>query len=355
VDNFGPFYAKYCELLHADVWKEYYTPSFLAKGATWRLPHLRDLTDSSDQLGGVRRSGIGHHVKLPRWAFLVRTTQLRQQTLSQEVLKELAISTLKETIERQRRENPEIAPYSETQARFWLEYFQKHFQPNSPPGKPHASLWSFLQTWGTLVGQGYYDVREWERHYTRQRWESLSSKVLEPDLDGSRKSEVQWCGWPDGGVSAVVSMMGREEELGSEEEVDFLAAVAVKEVEAVDGDEGMDYAMRSHMLLGCLHAVYETDREVYVEELKRRIVEGGRLDEKDVEPWVESVLEVMEPYAAEGAATAQRPVDAAGWRELFRLVLVENGQLFARWKKSGRPQDLPFALKPRLDQTKTMS
>ena len=33
----------------------------------------------------------------------------------------------------------------------------------------------------------------WEAYYSRKLWDSIDAS-LEPDLDGTRKSEADWCG-----------------------------------------------------------------------------------------------------------------------------------------------------------------
>lgn len=217
--------------------------------------------------------------------------------------------------------------------------------------------WDLYYLFGTLVASGYYDVRMWERYYSRERWESAEAQVrfLEEDLDGTRKSEVEWCGFPDGGLMGEVSVMGYEEELGSDEGIMFLAAVAAKEIEEAlaaeeaentDGATGLNYAIRSHMLLGVLRAAFETDQARHMDDLKQRVVTSGRLDEKTVGPWMESVLEVIKPYT-----DRTRPAHIPGWSRLLRLILEENGQLFGRWKQMSSEQRFnnPFKLGPRKD------
>jgi hypothetical protein len=354
-DDFDGFYAAYHNLLREDVHEEYYSPSLLAHPSTarfWRLPDLRDLTDTSDQLRGVRREGIGHFTRIPRWAYLVTLTQWRQPTLSTEMLTQLAISSLQKAISRQQRECPDVRPYSETQARFWL----KRMGINSRSANLRKDTWAIVYTFSTLIGRGDYDVRQGELLYSTERWESTGPEALEPDLDGSKKSVIQACGWPDGGVSGEIAEMGWEEELGSEEEVLFLATVAAKEIEVlgVDADghsDDVNYAIRSHMLLGVLRAAFETDRTQHVDGLKRQFVSAGRLDDDGVGPWIERVLEVMEPYVAVdgGVAAHKRPADASGWSELLRLILEENGQVFGRWKMCGMDRNPPFLLKARMD------
>lgn len=352
-DNFEEFYAEHSQLLDPEAWREYYSPAFLASPISarfYRLPNLQDLPDSSDPLAQPRRQkGAGHFTKLPRWAYNVMRTRRRQSALSTARMTEIALATLRQTIERQREEHPGVvAPYSETKARFWLGYMKVESLESLEPQPVEA--WD-PNEFGVHAARGAFDVWAWEAYYSKERWDSADDRPpLEPDLDGTRKSEVEWCGLPDGGAGFFAWCRGWEPEVGSEEEVAFLAAVAAKETEEVatsSSNSGFDYSIRSHILLGLLFAAFETtERERLVEDLKRRVVEAGRLDESKVEEWTRQALIVMEPYVHE-REQHERPVFEEDLRGLLRRVLTDNGQLFARWKLSPTSKESVFALKPR--------
>lgn len=203
---------------------------------------------------------------------------------------------------------------------------------------------------GVHVAQGAFDVWAWEAHYSRERWNSVEARIapLEPDLDGTRKGEVHWCGWPDGGVGVQAWWRGWEPEVGSEEEIGFLAAVAGKETESVTDVSDFDYAVRSHILLGVMRAAFfeSAERERHVEVLKRAIVEAGRIDdESKAQQWIQNVLIVMEPYVQKWDAPWPAAVEDRS--ELLRHILMENGQLFAAWTLSPSSKEFDFRLKPR--------
>ncbi|KAH7175203.1 hypothetical protein EDB81DRAFT_769425 [Dactylonectria macrodidyma] len=339
-EDFDTFYAQHQQLLNQDAWRQYYSPTFLAQATSarfYRLPDLQDLPDSSDPLAQPRQKGIGHFTKLPRWAHNVVRTRRRQPTLPVATITQIALSTLQQTIFRLRKDYPSVQPYSETQARFWLKYMKI-----DSPGPLSIEAWN-PNEFGIHVAQGAFDMWAWEAYYSRKRWDSIDAPPLEPDLDGTRKSEVDWCGWPDGGVGVQAWCRGWEPEAGSEEEIAFLAAVAVKGTEGIDVSN-LDYAMRSHMLLGVMRAAFETEREKHVEDLKRRMVEAGRIDESKAEQWIRQALMVMEPYVHKWHGW---PAAAEDRNELLRHILVENGQLFARWKLSPLSKEFNFELKPR--------
>ncbi|KAI8165467.1 hypothetical protein K4K49_000923 [Colletotrichum sp. SAR 10_70] len=340
-DDFDEFYVEHHELLKEDAWQEYYSSAILAQPTShrfYRLPDLQDLPDSSDPLAQPRHKGKGHLTKLPRWAHNVVRTCRRQPSLPIETVTQIALDTLEKTIARLREDYPSVQPYSETQARFWLKYMKI-----DSPREPSKEAWN-SNDFGISVAQGAFDVWAWEAHYSRERWEAVDAPRLEPDLDGTRESEVTWCGLPDGGVGVMARSRGWEPEVGSEEEVAFLAAVAVKETEGVDMRD-LDYGMRSHILLGLMGAASGAEKPEQVDEVKQRMVVSGRIDEMRVEQWIREALMIMEPYVRKNDGWPASEQDRS---EMLRHILVENGQLFARWSLSESSKEINFELKPRI-------
>lgn len=96
---------------------------------------------------------------------------------------------------------------------------------------------------------------------------------------------------------------GRDPKVGSDEEMALLAAVALKETEAAvgmtSGSSGLDYAMRSHMLLAVLRTALMAgeDAEKEVGALKTKFPDGRRLEaEAAAESRIREGLRVMKPY-----------------------------------------------------------
>lgn len=253
---------------------------------------------------------------------------------------QLALSTLQQTTARLRQDCPDVVPYSETQARFWLHHMNAD-ENSSPSHASPAVLWG-PKDFGMNTGRGLYDVWKWEAYYSPERWMAVDEPCREPDLDGTRKSEIMWSGCPDGGTGEEAWRRGWDPEVGSDEEIAFMAAVAVQETEGVD-ESRLDYTMRSHMVLGVLRLACQTEaeREKLVEDLKRQFVEAGRLKEDRAEPWIRQALLVMEPY---GQAGHGWPIVAGERSALLRKILVENGQLFAQWKYSPHSKEFDFKL-----------
>ncbi|OBT95577.1 hypothetical protein VE01_05876 [Pseudogymnoascus verrucosus] len=346
--DFPAFYATHRALLYPSAWRSYYSATFLTQRTSarfYRLPDLQDLPDSSSPLGQPRQrppltAAGAHATKLPRWAHSVARTRRRQPSLPLPTFTRLALSTLEATTARLRAVHPSVLPYSETQARFWLE----HMKLGAPrPSGSAKEAWK-PNGFGVLVAQGAFDVCAWEGKYSAQLWEASGEgrEVAEPDLDGVWESEVQWCGLPDGGIGVQAWWRGWEGEVGSEEEVEFLAAVAVEETVGVEVGE-LDFAVRSHVFLGVMRGAVEgvQEREVFLEELKRGMVAKGRIAEERAGRWLREALAVVEPYVRtwEGAWPG-----AEEREKVLQRILVENGQLFARWKVSPLLNEFNFEL-----------
>lgn len=305
---------------------------------------MLDLVDSTDPLGSPRtEKGVGHLTKLPRWARTVVHTYKTQRILPVDSIIEIAITTLKETIARQRKDHVNVRPYSETQARFWLkdrDYDRSPFD--------WCDMSTYSEQFSVHMSHGSIDVWEWEAHYSPERWHSIEARetFIEPDRDGKKTYHLPACGWPDGGTAAVAYDLGWEPEVGSEEEIAFQAAVAANEVEGIQIG-GLDLTVRSHALLSVIHAAFkvtEQDR-IIVEELKQRIVETKRTKtEAHASKWVDDILEVMAPYVENWNLW---PIDSKNQAELLKIVLRENGQLLVRWKIS--PNSKEWILEPPQD------
>ncbi|KAJ5922057.1 hypothetical protein N7516_009760 [Penicillium verrucosum] len=229
-------------------------------------------------------------MKLPRWAYSVARTHRRQPSLPLATLTRLALSTLETSITRLRTAHPSVPLYSETQAHFWLEYMGLGSPSQSGPTKVVSREAWGPNNFGILVAQGAYDVYAWEAKYSAQLWQASEARrdVVEPDMDGVWKMEET------AGVKAEVG--GRQ-------------------------------------------------RDVFLEELERGMVGTGRIEEGRANRWLREVLGVMEPYVRiwEGVW----PAAEEGRGEVLRRILVDNGQLFARWKLPPGLKEFSFALGPR--------
>ncbi|WYZ36089.1 hypothetical protein EsH8_X_000736 [Colletotrichum jinshuiense] len=94
-------------------------------------------------------------------------THRRQPALPATTMTDISLSALQQSIESLRKDHP-VRPYSETQARFWLGYMKMDF-----PGLRSSKAWDSNE----------FGIDE--------QWDSADDALsFEPELDGTRKSEV---------------------------------------------------------------------------------------------------------------------------------------------------------------------
>ncbi|KAJ5799007.1 uncharacterized protein N7503_006512 [Penicillium pulvis] len=216
-----------------------------------------------------------------------------------------ALNTLEATMTRRHTAYPGAQPYSESHARFWLDYFTPD-SSSSRLNKASRAAWG-PNGFGILVAQGKCDIHGLEAAYLAQQSEGVVA-------EGDGESEQR--GW--------------EAEVGSEEEVEFLAAVAVEEtlelgLEDMEMDD-LDLSIRSHIPRAAMQAAVKDrlERERFIGELKRQMAQKGRIGEE----------EGVWPGAEERG-------------EMLQRILVENAQLFARWRVSPLSKQFAFVLGPR--------
>ncbi|KAL4898447.1 hypothetical protein BDV59DRAFT_4407 [Aspergillus ambiguus] len=347
--DFPAFYAAHHALLHASAWRAYYSTPFLTQRTTarfYRPPDLQDLPDSSAPLCQPRHRPLSAHVlKLPRWAYTVACTRRRQPFLPLATLTAVALRTLETTMTRLHTADPSAPPPdSESHARFWLDYFTPDPSPSRGATVTPREAWG-PNSFGILVAQGKYDLHGLEAEYLAK-----GSGGEGAEGDGESELPVMWCGLPDGGIGEQAWWRGWVEEVGSEEEVEFLAAVAVEEtvglgLEGIELDE-LDLSIRSHILLAVLQAAVKDrpERERFLGKLERRMVQKGRIGQERAGRWAREALGIMEPYVR-GWQGVWPGAEERG--EMLRRILVENAQLFARWRVSPLSKQFTFELGPR--------
>jgi hypothetical protein len=354
--DFDAFYTAHHALLNPTAWRSYYSTAFLTQPTTarfYRMPNLQDLPDSSSPLSLPRDNPVSEHVlKLPRWAYTVGRTRHRQPLLPYDTITKIALRTLEAVLTRLHSAHPSTPLFSESHAHFWLDEYCK--PPVAEPKQEALSTETDTQlegeekkipstrkdnreAWGPHhfglnVASGLYDIHSLEAQYLAQ---VSSGKIVEAEPS---KPMFYWVGIPDGGTAIQALQRGWQEEIGSEEEVEFLAAVAMEETAGLGAGaikvDDLDCSIRSHILLAVMQAALVKnmqERERFLGELERRMVQKGRIGEERAGRWVREALEIMVPYVrvwqGEWPDTEERG-------KMLRRILVENPLLFARWKLS---------------------
>ncbi|RAH56037.1 hypothetical protein BO85DRAFT_439749 [Aspergillus piperis CBS 112811] len=83
------------------------------------------------------------------------------------------------------------------------------------------------------------------------------------------------------------------------------------------------------------------ERERFLGKLGRRMVQEGFIDRKRAGGWVREALEIMELYVREWQGVWPG-VEERG--KMLQRILVENAQLFARWRVSPASKQFNFEL-----------
>ena len=166
--------------MHSSAWRAYYSKPFLTQRMTacfYRPPDLQALPDSSSPLCQPRHSPVSAHVlKLPRWAYTVGCTRRRQPYLPFVTLLAVALSTLESTMARLHTAYPSAPPYSESHARFWLDYFTPDPSRSRLAKVTPQEAWG-LNSFGILVAQGRYDIHGLEQSTSHSRGERLPREM----------------------------------------------------------------------------------------------------------------------------------------------------------------------------------
>lgn len=334
-DDFDKFYARHHELLDESAWRHYYSSSFLTQSSThrfWRLPDLKDLPDSDDQTGLHREKGPGRANKLPYWAHNVVQTYHRQPLLSTPKMVEIALQTLKQSILRLQANNVSVESYSETQARFWLEHLHLNRGRSEPRGYGENALYYVSE----YIPAGRIDVLSWQKFYTAHRWLSAEGRTtfLAPDADGSEYHVLKPDNEFQGGNDTIECYRGWTPEIGSEEEIDFLASVAIEELRHVTDLGALDYVHRSHMLMAILRIAEADDQADATTTLGREFLKTTRFEDSfAAEEWINQALDIMRPYVRHWTEEhVALGTDTRNRMTLLGRILLENGQLFGRYK-----------------------
>lgn len=305
--NFAEFYSIHEGLIGKHVWQQYYSRPFLLQAATacyWRLPDLRDLPDLywyRDHLSDPEAQASGPLTKLLYWANNVVATYWRQPLLSTDRMLEIALATLEETIDRQRTHPRNLEPYSLTQEKHWLNRLGLHRDREQYGNEQVSALYSISEN----IADDEVDVLEWKYDYTPETWHSEEARTAFVRSDLGKHEATRYRGpgargWDNPQPHSLDFARGWTSEIGSEEEVLFLATVAYGELADLSNFDDLDFLHRSHILMGILCAALERasdDREIALANVKRRIIAAGRLDDEEAaELWVSQVMTIMQPY-----------------------------------------------------------
>ncbi|KAJ5469713.1 hypothetical protein N7539_009331, partial [Penicillium diatomitis] len=133
-------------------------------------------------------------------------------------------------------------------------------------------------------------------------------------------------------ISSLDGQTGGSEEIESEKEVQYLAAIAVEQTQTLrltekESDlDDFNVSIRSYILLTARQATVKdrAERENFLEELQRRVVQVSIIQSERVQICVAGVLNIMESYSREWQGRWAGSEDES---TLLRRILLDNSQL----------------------------
>lgn len=185
LSDFGEVLLRSPHLMDSTLWRKHYTKGLLfgleARGK-WCWPDLDPLPVSADQLTCLEEPQPADPAgRLPRLAFIVvqkvddPSTQRRGEHVKR------ALEAIKVAIMRDRAANPDVPPFSLTQAYFWIQilhYARFSLGEDVSVRVPDMAFEAFLEL--TQLGED-----EWTKYYSRRLWDSVTSRIefSQPDLE----------------------------------------------------------------------------------------------------------------------------------------------------------------------------
>lgn len=185
-EDFGKMLLQSPTLLDSQLWKQYYTKEMMfspeAKDA-WCPPTLKPLpafipSDEESTTTGHPATTQGESWRLLEFGFNVAQEILQSSKRRGVIVKE-ALDSLQTSTIQLRIQDATVAPYSETQAYFWIQM-------------AHAALQSVNDDHADLSTMEFSQFREefrftetdWRRYYSTELWESIPARMgfVNPDL-----------------------------------------------------------------------------------------------------------------------------------------------------------------------------
>jgi len=252
-------------LMNASLWEIYYSKGLMFSEESkeyWRLPDLKPLPVlAALPTPWKRRASIGiteaNSDRMLRFAFTVVQKHLTSPNTRRGFIIKHALSSLQSTTQRVRASNPTIAPYSETQAYFWIQVVHAAFASidaifieNSEQSPISASQLSYTNF------QNLYSISPtlWREHYSKKRWTSIEARIAftTPDL----KPLPNFIKPESTGLTHICfngdmerKLLNVSPELPSAEELAFLSSLINEEARTIPRPIPSEITSHAHLLL----------------------------------------------------------------------------------------------------------
>ncbi|KAH0599787.1 hypothetical protein MHUMG1_02577 [Metarhizium humberi] len=193
-DDFPQILLHTPELMDASLWKVHYSKDLMFAPnarANWVLPDKSPLPSIAEPVQHESSPGDIPHADsdhLIRFALTVIQSTSGTRLRRGAVIKH-ALSALQTSIMQKRASMPNIGPYSETQAYFWIQYVHAalaSLQSSPGDGSSRTAGWHGSMTSLTLTAfKSLFDISgdEWKRYYSPTLWDSMQARIafVNPD------------------------------------------------------------------------------------------------------------------------------------------------------------------------------
>jgi ubiquitin carboxyl-terminal hydrolase L3 len=172
-------------LMYGGLWKDFYTKDLMMSPEAkqyWRLPDLQPLPDFAERTKTdrrrVRRLSQEEPFRLMRFAFAVVQKYMSSEVKRGWLVKQ-SLAALQTTTMRIRAQNPDMRPYSETQAYFWIQIVHAALSgwQEAATKSDGANMAVERMSFSSFRVLFDMDPSVWRRYYTPNRWDSVEARL----------------------------------------------------------------------------------------------------------------------------------------------------------------------------------
>ncbi|KAE8363160.1 hypothetical protein BDV27DRAFT_159065 [Aspergillus caelatus] len=197
------------------LWSSYYNTKHLFSPRAWDswtppdrrpLPVLASALDKPASLSPAQ----GSPARLIRFAFVFITQcENIRESCKEDAIRQ-AVATLQSTTIRLRTTNMAIPPYSETQARFWLDMVRACLRSLDILHEGSREILPSQLSFDSFISLFGLKPTSWKRYYSQRVWDSLAARVQFVPPDRRTLPSVINVSADHHEVVAIVGRMGKE-------------------------------------------------------------------------------------------------------------------------------------------------
>lgn len=215
-------------LMNSYPWDEWYSspPAFTCAKDIWFPPNLKVLSTDTHYRSDPAVLPVDDRSpeRVFRYVFAV-LRYIQRAGVQREETMPLALETLKQNTMRVRTQHPSLVPYSETQARFWIQIVDAALRGLDDEKETDLTFQEF---------QDMFDIELtcWRKHYSKRVWDGVSARwqSVPPDLE-PLPVVISPVSFGPEIVSEKSTLPMLSPKLPYTEELSFYAAMVIKQTE----------------------------------------------------------------------------------------------------------------------------